>query len=233
MKWYSVFLSEKSCSLPRMKPCLLGLILVVLPFATHAQKSTLESCYLNLLETRKQIQGNEPVRQGVLKSLFDPNVGKLLLANEAWETCLIGQKIPSLDFVTMNGKKYNDSTLRGKVLVLNFWFKSCAPCVAEMPSLNKLYSEFRDKGVVFIGFATDGEEALKPAYLNTGRFLFDLVPNSRNVAKQFYFMAHPTTYVVDQKGRIVQAWTGYSKFMEAPYDRAKPALVELLAHPAK
>lgn len=216
-----------------VRQCLLCATMVVAPWSVQAQNSTLKSCYLELVESRKRILADATSRQGVLTSLFDPSMGKLMRANEAWEKCLIGKQIPSLDFVTMKGKKYNDSNLRGKVLVLNFWFKSCAPCVAKMPSLNKLYGEFKNENVVFIGFATDNEQALVPSYLNSGRFLFDIVPNSRKIAGEFNFTGYPTTYIVDQKGKIVRAWTGYSKFVTEPYGKAKPTILQLLSHPSK
>ncbi len=212
-----------------IKQYILCAIMVVVPWSVEAQNSTLKSCYLELLESRKKILAEAPPKQGVSSSLFDPSMGKLLRAGDEWEKCLIGKPIPGLEFKTIHGKVYNDSDLRGKVLVVNFWFKSCAPCVAEMPSLNKLYTEFKDENVLFIGFATDSEQALKPTYLNTGKFLFDIVPNSRSIANQFYFFGYPTTYIVDQKGRIVKAWTGYSKMMADPYEKAKPTLVKLLS----
>ncbi len=196
------------------RQCRICLLTIALPAAAVAQDADLEACFLKLIEARKQISGNTPPE---------------LSAMSEWSKCVVGKSIPKLNFETIRGKTYDDLQLRGKVLVINFWFKSCAPCVAEMPSLNKLYDEFKDKNVVFIGFATDDAELLKAGYQNSNKFLFEIVPSSGNMLRQFHFSAFPTTYIVDQKGKIVSAWSGYSPLMPEPYDRAKPIIQQLLS----
>ncbi|HEY8505716.1 MAG TPA: TlpA disulfide reductase family protein [Gemmataceae bacterium] len=67
----------------------------------------------------------------------------------------------------VTGKKVSMKDLRGKVVVIDFWATWCGPCVAEMPNMKKLYAEYKDKGVEFIGVSLDqpedagGLEALK------------------------------------------------------------------------
>ena len=58
----------------------------------------------------------------------------------------------ALDFIvtTINGEHIKLSELRGKVVVLNFWFTKCGPCKLEIPDLNGLVNEFKDKDVVFL-----------------------------------------------------------------------------------
>jgi peroxiredoxin len=172
-----------------------------------------------------------PTKLG-LNSLSNPAILKLQNAVTEWSNCICGKMIPNLKFNTIKGKRYINSDLRGKVLVINFWFKACAPCVAEMPSLNKLRNEFKDKNVLFIGFSSDTDQTLKSAYLNPEKFLFEIVPNSREIEEKFFFYGagYPTTYIVDQNGRIVKTWTGYSIFTGEPYDIAKPIINQLLSH---
>ena len=97
----------------------------------------------------------------------------------------------------------------------------------------RLYNEFKDENVLFISFASDNEQALKPTYLNSGKFLFEIVPNSRSIASKFKFFGYPTTYIVDQKGRIIKAWTGFSPLMGQPFDKAKPIITQLLSNSSR
>jgi thiol-disulfide isomerase/thioredoxin len=55
----------------------------------------------------------------------------------------------------VSGKKYSMKDLKGKVVVVDFWATWCGPCVQEMPAMKKLYTEYKDQGVEFIGVSLD------------------------------------------------------------------------------
>src|SRR5262245_30857907 len=73
-----------------------------------------------------------------------------------------GTMAPTFSLTSLEGEKFDLSALRGKVVVLDFWFIGCAPCVAEFGKLNDLVDKFKDKGVVFIALAMDDDAALRP-----------------------------------------------------------------------
>jgi len=60
---------------------------------------------------------------------------------------------------TISGKPIAMNDLKGKVVVVDFWATWCGPCVAEMPTMKKLYAEYKPKGVEFIGISLDNPEA--------------------------------------------------------------------------
>jgi thiol-disulfide isomerase/thioredoxin len=74
----------------------------------------------------------------------------------------------------INGSQVSIEKLKGKVVVIDFWATWCGPCVAEMPTMKKLYAEYKDKGVEFIGVSLDqpkekgGYDALKK-YVETNK----------------------------------------------------------------
>ncbi|SDD56171.1 Thiol-disulfide isomerase or thioredoxin [Dyadobacter soli] len=212
---------------------LLALVIITLNQIAHGQETTLESCGTALYKAKKNVYDNDVARKSGLKSLTSASLLSLRKLENDWSDCVRNKSIPNLSFTTIDCKKFNDSNLRGKVLVINFWFKSCAPCVAEMPALNKLRNEFKGRDVVFIGFSTDAEHALKADYLNSSKFLFNIVSNSGDVADKFYFDGFPTTYIVDQNGKVVKAWTGYAVGLADPYSIAKPLINRLLARKRK
>ena len=67
----------------------------------------------------------------------------------------VGQAF-DLEFVeAIKGTPISIEGLKGKVVVIDFWATWCGPCVAEMPKMKKLYAEYKDKGVEFIGISLD------------------------------------------------------------------------------
>ncbi len=55
----------------------------------------------------------------------------------------------------IKGAQVSSKTLKGKVYVVDFWATWCGPCIAEMPKMKKLYAEYKDKGVEFVGVSLD------------------------------------------------------------------------------
>jgi thiol-disulfide isomerase/thioredoxin len=58
----------------------------------------------------------------------------------------------------ITGKEVTNQSLKGKVLVIDFWATWCGPCVAEMPKMKELYAKYKDKGVEFVGISLDQPE---------------------------------------------------------------------------
>ncbi|MFT3908153.1 MAG: TlpA disulfide reductase family protein [Ferruginibacter sp.] len=73
---------------------------------------------------------------------------------------LVGTAFPLFSWTGINGKKFSTETLKGKIIVLNFWHKSCGPCIAEMPLLNELVEKYKGKEVVFIALTQNTVEEL-------------------------------------------------------------------------
>ena len=59
--------------------------------------------------------------------------------------------LPDLKYIDTTGVAHTPESMRGKVVVINFWATWCGPCKKEIPDLSKLYLKYRDKGVVMLG----------------------------------------------------------------------------------
>jgi peroxiredoxin len=93
--------------------------------------------------------------------------------------------------------------LRGKVVVVNFWFIGCPYCIEEMPSLKQLTATYRDNpNVVFVSLARDKPEPLRKFLAARGDFGFAVLPEASDVARQFGVLGYPTTTVIDRQGRF-------------------------------
>ena len=69
---------------------------------------------------------------------------------------LAGKDLPSFNGLTIYKKPFSNADLKKQVVVINFWFEKCPPCIAEMPELNNLVSKYGKKAVRFIGITHDG-----------------------------------------------------------------------------
>ncbi|HEY9261144.1 TlpA disulfide reductase family protein [Chitinophaga sp.] len=87
-----------------------------------------------------------------------------------------GTAFPAINFSDVNDAVYNKETLKGKTVVLKFWFIRCGACVAEMPRLNELVEEYRNhKDVLFLSMAFDTKVQLR-SFLQKTRFLYATIP---------------------------------------------------------
>ncbi len=111
------------------------------------------------------------------------------------------------EIVSIEGKSFGPAELNGKVVVLNFWFTNCPPCLKEIPELNKLVEEYKGKDVVFLGFATDDKGSIE-SFIKENPFKYELIPSATNLMLKFLVpdksgnleTKFPTHIVVDREG---------------------------------
>jgi peroxiredoxin len=123
------------------------------------------------------------------------------------QSALVGTQAVDFEVVDVKGNKYKLSELKGKVVMLNFWFVECKPCVMEMPDLNALVDEFKGKEVVFLAIALNDKKQLKK-FLKTTVLKYNVVSNGQAVADAFGVKGFPTNAIIDQSGVIHYMATG-------------------------
>lgn len=121
-----------------------------------------------------------------------------------------GSKLGHFKTSDINGNKINTKNMAGKIIVLNFWFIQCPPCVREMPDLNAIAEFYKnDTNVVFLGIATDDKYRLDQ-FLRTTRFAYTIIDNGRFIADQYRIQSYPTNVVVDPEGKVYFHSTGFA-----------------------
>jgi len=131
---------------------------------------------------------------------------------------------PRFEVMTLEGETLRLADLKGKVVVLNFWYVGCVPCQVEMPGLNKLVEEFTNGEVVFIGFALDEESRLRE-FLKKNPFKYKVVATSSSIDKQYGVSAYPTHVLINKQGFIEFIITGGSP---ERYEELRPLIRGLL-----
>jgi peroxiredoxin len=132
---------------------------------------------------------------------------------------------PQVSYTLLDGQKLSTDTLKGQVVLVNFWATSCTTCVAEMPEIMATYEKYKARGyqTVAVAMAYD-----PPAYVanfaQTRKLPFGVaIDNTGAIAKGFGdIKLTPTTFLINKRGEIVKRYVG------APDFEALHSLVEKL-----
>ena len=142
-------------------------------------------------------QGKKDKDQGYMKAMQD------------LRECIIGQTFPPFAATSLEGKTYTAEDLKGKVVLINLWFIACAPCVAEMPILNELNTEFKERGFILLAFATDDKTSLKN-FLRKRNIGYEVFEQSKALIHDRFKMTfgYPTNIFLNKEGKIVEFRNG-------------------------
>ncbi len=114
-----------------------------------------------------------------------------------------GMVAPSVTVRTLDGRRISMAELKGKVVVLSFWFIGCAVCRALKPQLNDFKRRFTgDDNVVFLAMTADPERAVEQ-YLKKEPFDYLNAADAGLPMAQFSFRGFPKNIVIDKQGKIV------------------------------
>jgi len=114
---------------------------------------------------------------------------------------LVGQPAKDFELKDIDGKSVSLAALKGKIVVLNFWFTACGGCVQEMPELNKLQQQYADKNVTFLALGLD-DAARTRAFLRTHDFHYTLLTEAKAVHADYNVTMCPISMVIDKAGIV-------------------------------
>ena len=100
-----------------------------------------------------------------------------------------------------NGKNYFIGDFKGKVILINFWATWCPPCRAEMPSFQKLYTDYGNK-MSFLFIADDDREKVQK-YMTEFNYQLPVYFRESSVTQTFNIRSIPTTLLIDKEGKIL------------------------------
>jgi peroxiredoxin len=120
----------------------------------------------------------------------------------------VGTVFPDFTTVNLKGDTLRGIQLKGKITFINFWFKSCAPCIAEMKHLNEMYQKFKDNpDFRFLSFTSDPKEIAEEA-VRQFQIPFEVCPVTKKEYESMYCKGFPTNIIVDASGKIAHIETG-------------------------
>ncbi|MEN9865068.1 MAG: hypothetical protein RL748_658 [Pseudomonadota bacterium] len=137
----------------------------------------------------------------------------LLVAVLLWQQTK--QAAPAASFIDLQGNKIVLQQWRGKVVVLNFWSTSCAPCIQEMPQWAKLYQQYHGRGLELVAIAAPGDAPnIVIDFTRRLALPFPVALDPAGTSFQTFgpIKAVPTTYIIDQRGNIAERLIGVPDF---------------------
>ncbi len=115
------------------------------------------------------------------------------------------------------------------VIIVDFWYTHCPPCVEAVPALSEFYREYQDKGLKIFGLNSVDNQPRSMA--NLKRFLkkrevsYDIILTRPEVDMQYKINGYPSMYVIDKEGKI--AWVEIG-FEQEKFEKMKEKVIELL-----
>lgn len=159
---------------------------------------------------------------GILVFLFTPlgfmvrvQMSKLLSSSAAIFKTEMQTPLDTYEWrlVDQKGNDFNFERKKGEVIFINFWATWCPPCVAEMPSLQKLYDDYGNR-VAFMFVANDDSEKVTKFLIKKGYNIPVYYSKTKN-PDVLTSKVLPTTYIINREGRIIVAEIGATDWNSA------------------
>ncbi|MDA8171097.1 MAG: TlpA disulfide reductase family protein [Nitrospiraceae bacterium] len=122
----------------------------------------------------------------------------------------VGASAPAFVLTDINGNPHSLSSLRGKVVVLDFWATWCPPCRASIPVLNRIYERYNGRGVEMLGVSIDDGQKDIMEFMKSHKVLYTLLWDNKNVADSYNVQSIPNVFIIDKNGVIRDHHLGFS-----------------------
>jgi thiol-disulfide isomerase/thioredoxin len=212
--------SEKDTRLSEGLRTIIALRSADIRAAANAQflaRPTKEAVRAGILGVLAQYPSSDEVRQALFRSYLD-TPGEKEVAElrrrfpEDTEIAAFTSLLQSInkpcdfEFTALDGRRVRSSDYRGKVVLLEFWAKWCSPCLASIPDLKKLESQYGPKGFVIVGINLDKDRADAENIIKTHELpwpqYFDGKGWNSVMAQRFFVSSIPRGVMIDRQGNL-------------------------------
>lgn len=143
-------------------------------------------------QTRRPIQVflNKGIVAIVKPSLVDSSE-RTLMSNYNWQ------------LKDISGNQFDFNSVKGKVVVINFWATWCPPCIAEMPSMELLYQNYKDNEDFVFLFVSNEDVSVIKKFMTKKDYSFNVYQSLSKYPLEFDVTTIPRTFLIDRNGEIV------------------------------
>ncbi len=125
---------------------------------------------------------------------------------------MIDKPAPQWKLPSLTGDSVSLSELKGKFILLEFWFPRCGSCLAAVPHISEIANTYKEKGLEVYGIEFKEYEKDKLMdYVIENKINIPTLYNGEDVAVAYSVMAAPTFFLIDRSGKIVNMQNGWGK----------------------
>lgn len=132
-----------------------------------------------------------------------------------------GKPAPEWTLPTLSSDSISLADLRGKVVLIDFFYKKCAPCGAAIPVLQRMHEKYKDQGLVIIGIdpLDDPVKDEMADFIKKRSVGYTVVFSDRELPQRYRVTGYPTLFFINREGKIVKYHEGFSASMEEEVEK--------------
>ena len=125
------------------------------------------------------------------------------------KNALEGKKLPAFTMKDLSGKTVNNASLKGKVVIFDFWATWCGPCMKASPLMQSLHKKYGSKGLMVIGAKVQDDEGSAADYAKKHGYTYKFTNGGDPLFNAFKVGGIPCFVFVDKKGVVNKVQIGY------------------------
>lgn len=127
----------------------------------------------------------------------------------------IGTKAPDWTLVSLNNEIIKLNDIKGKYILIDFFYKGCYPCIQSIPAIQSLHDKYKNKDLIVIGIdpVDDNVSDLSDFLIKKG-VTYTILLGNEEITKKYHVKNYPSMYLLDKNGKIIFTKYGYRKDFE-------------------
>ncbi|WP_419701075.1 TlpA family protein disulfide reductase [Mucilaginibacter sp. NFX135] len=154
-------------------------------------------------------QNNIDIASMTIPKDFHPPKDQPALLKEQTDLLALGSAAPGWTLYTADGKKMSLTQLKGKVVLMDFYFIGCAGCMLSLKPLNNLFEKYKGKNFVIASITERDSKQSVLDFEKNYHLRYPSYVNAADVVKSYHVNSFPTFYYIDKEGKIANVHVGY------------------------